>query len=174
MHNTLKKIEKAVDRAIPFLVVVLAIIIVLQFVIDLEYYEPWITYVDYLIVAFFVIDLIFKWFKIKNVLKFLKFYWVDIIAVFPLYLLFRVYSSATAFLKIGEEISESQKIAHEVVLVRETKLFREGRLLRALSRESRPLIRGLQFFQRSLRVLRGRFYLAHKSMMKVSNKHKKR
>ncbi len=171
MHKLLKAIEKLVDRAIPLLVVILAVVIILEFTSDIKRLEPGITYLDYLIIAFFVVDLAFKWHRTKNILKFIRFYWIDILAVFPFYLMFRVYSSAAELLRIGEEISESQKFAHEAVLLREAKVAREVSLL---EKEAKPLVRMLRFFQRFLRVLRGRFYLAHKSMVKVSRENKKR
>src|SRR3972149_927457 len=109
-------IEHVVDRLIPVMVVLLGLMLIGEFTVGLEHYEPYVTYADYMIVTFFVLDLYFKWQRTRNVLKFLKLYWIDLIAVFPFYLIFRLYLAATEVAKVGEE---AQKVAHEAALLRE-------------------------------------------------------
>ena len=90
-ENKLAKIEHFVDRSIPFIVILLAIIIVLEFFVDAHSFEPWLIYADWVIIAFFIADLVFKWRHVRNLTKFIRLYWLDIIAVFPFYLIIRTY-----------------------------------------------------------------------------------
>jgi len=155
--------EHFTDKIIPYLLIALAILLILEnpfwTLVHLEEYEPGITIFDYTIVTFFVVDLIFKWFKVRRVGTFLKMYWLDIIAVFPFFFFFRLYLRLGTLLRIGEGISEAQKVAHEAVLIREVSLIREVELAKEtrLLKETRPLIRLLRVVQRFLRVLKGRF-----------------
>lgn len=164
VKRLLELTERFINIGIPILVILLAGIIVLDFTHGLHKYEPYVTYFDYFIVAFFTIDLVFKWNKTRDVRRFLRLYWIDVLAVFPFYLVFRVYAFSRELLKIGEEVSEAQKIAHEAVLLREAKVAREARLVTEEARvlkEVSPAIRLLRFFQRTLRLFKGRFLLTH-------------
>ena len=165
-QKALKWIENFTDSIIPFLLVLLGIMIILEnpllTLVHLENYEPWITLIDYVIVAFFVIDLIFKWFKVKGILSFLKMYWLDIIAVFPFFLIFRLYIRLSTLVRIGAEIREAQQVVHEAVLIREAHLIREAEIAKELRllKEMRPVLRVVRLFQRFLRFLKGRAQLA--------------
>jgi len=108
--NKLEKIidpfEKFTDKAVPYLAILLALIIIAELTIkEIEHYEPYITALDYFIVSFFILDLIFKWLKIRKIKKFIKLYWLDLLAVFPFYLIIRVYLRITTLIRAGEEIA---------------------------------------------------------------------
>ncbi len=165
----LHEFEWFVDKAIPYLLVILAVLLVLEFIIELEHYEPWVTAADYVIVGFFVTDLYFKWNHVQNVKMFVRLYWIDIIAVFPFYLLFRLYGLVTGILIGAEELGIGQKFAHEAVLVREAELLKEAKLAREirLLREAR-LFRALRFFQRLLRAIKARMHIVRREMHKRS------
>ena len=130
--------------------------------VDLHNYEPWLTVIDSVIIFFFVIDLVFKWIKTKNVRKFLRLYWLDIVAVFPFYLGFRAYTEIAGLFLIEEVAETGQKVAHEAVLLREARL----------ARETRVAGRGIRTGQRILRFFRGRFYASHKALLAIHAKHK--
>jgi len=158
----LEKIEIFVDKSIPFLLILLTIMIVLELLNLDEGFENIFHYFDVLIVIFFVIDLCFKWNRTRNAIKFIKLYWIDIIAVFPFYAVFRLYAFAADFFAAGETV---QKFLHETVLLRETKLLRLEETAK-FAKEGRFI----RLFARILRVLRARWYVLHWHMQ---NAHKR-
>ena len=165
--------ERFTERIIPFLLIALAILLILEnpfwTLVHLEDYEPWVIIFDGFVVGFFVIDLIFKWFKVRKVLKFLRLYWLDIFAVFPFFLLTRVYLRFATLLRIGAGVGEVQKIAHEAVLVREARIIRQTELLKETKflRQLRPVARLVRVLQRLLRLLKGRAYFAKLAAIKT-------
>jgi len=186
--------EHFTDHVIPYLVILLGIALILQnpfwTLVPLDTYGPLMTIFDEVIVFFFVVDLIYKWFKTRNVRRFFKLYWLDMVAVFPFYLAFRAYEEVAAIFRIGSEFSESgQKLAHEAVLLREarliqeaeqlakeSKLAREAELLAKearLAAEARVTSRGLREGQNLLRFMKGRFYASHRAMVAIHNEHSK-
>ncbi len=162
----LEKIEHIVDRAVPYILALLSLLIILEFTHVADEYHDVFIMIDYFIVAFFVIDLCFKWYHTRDVLKFIKLYWIDIIAVFPFYAVFRLYFSVTELFAAGESV---QKILHESVLLRETKLLRESEYAAKLAKEGR-LVRVIA---RSLRILRARWYVTHWHLHNVSKGYRK-
>lgn len=173
MHPFLKWFEKAIDRSIPFFVIVLGLVLLvdLTHLVDLHAFEPWPTVFDALIVAVFVIDLVFKWTHVHDLLKFIKLYWIDIIAVFPFFLIFRAVTYVGEFFRAGEE---AQKILHEAVLLRETRLLREASFAQRAERivkEARVGSRLLRAGPRFLRLIRARFYVTHEHLKRASKRH---
>ena len=168
MNKFLRLLENVTHELIPYLLIGLAFIIIvdnpLWTLYNLHQFTTTLFVFDLVIIFFFVTDLVFKWFKIRNTTKFIKLYWIDLIAVFPFYLCFRLANEISVLFRLGSEVSETaQKIAHETILIRETELLKEARDLEEvkLLRESEPFIRILRFFQRGLRILKGRFVVTH-------------
>ena len=157
----LETIERFVDRAVPFMLVLLAVLIAIELLNIGEAYHGVLVKIDYFIIVFFVVDLCFKWYHTRDVLKFIKLYWIDIIAVFPFYTFFRVYLAATEFFVAGEQ---AQKFMHEAVLLREAKLLREAEFGAKVAKEGRFI----RVIARSMRLLRARWYVAHWHLQKVS------
>ncbi|MFA6889253.1 MAG: hypothetical protein WC254_07195 [Candidatus Woesearchaeota archaeon] len=133
-------LEKFVEWMLPWLVILLLFIIVGEFAHVINYfqwawlervalffeeYKSFIDVIDKVITGFFVVDLYFNFFKKKTFWSFLKTSFVDILAVAPLGLIFRVggLSEAQAiihvtsdvekeagqFIKEGEEITKIAK-----------------------------------------------------------------
>jgi signal transduction histidine kinase len=173
--------EHFTDHIIPVLVVLIAIALVLEnpfwTLVHLSEYEPWTSIFDGVIVFFFVVDLVFKWFKTRNVRRFFRLYWIDIIAVFPFYLLFRAYSELTAVFRVGEEVSEvGQKVAHEAVLLREASMLREAEEAAKearIAKETKVVGRGIRGVQRFLRVMKGRLYTSHRALVAIHQEHER-
>src|SRR3989344_5751490 len=117
MKAWLHKIELIVDKIIPYLVFILLLIVIgeLLFSEQIQKYVLWINVAYYFIVGIFVIDLIFKYIRIRNIPKFLRKCWIDIIAVFPFFLLFRLVEETGILLRFGERIAETQAVFHEAV-----------------------------------------------------------
>ncbi|MBI4141454.1 hypothetical protein HY484_00855 [Candidatus Woesearchaeota archaeon] len=180
IKRELSSIEHIVDKTIPFLVVLLALLIIADFTMDIHKFEPWVSYADWLIVGFFVIDLSFKWRHVRKVTKFLKLYWLDILAVFPFYLIFRAYVAIADIIVAGERIKEAQQIAHEAVLLRETKLLKEAELFTKETRlvreaelaakEAKFVPRMIRFGQRLIRFVWGSLHVTHGHLVLASKK----
>ena len=115
MKRWMHKIELIVDRIIPWLIGLLLIIIVIElFFRDIaQKYQLTIDLTDGFIVFIFVIDLIFKYIRAKNIPDFLKNSWLDIIAVFPFFLFFRAIEGVASLFISPEAIREGQKIFRE-------------------------------------------------------------
>lgn len=145
-----KKVEYIVDKSIPFTLILLGILLIIEFFfveIAEEHYLV-ISILHNLIVFIFILDLIFKYLRIRKFKKFLKECWLDILVVFPFYLVFRVIEEIILITRAGEEVTRFQGIFHlgressEVVKELESagkieKLERMTRLRRFL----RPLLR---------------------------------
>lgn len=123
------KIELFIDRIIPHLV----FIIFVMLIIELVYYkniEPYLVYInttDYFIIFVFWVDLMFKYNKVRVIPLFLRKYWIDLLAVFPFFLVFRLFQSVYSVAIMPQLLSEPQKLIHDTVV-----LEREGmRLVRA-------------------------------------------
>ena len=164
----IKKIEEWIDTSIPYALFVLLILLILEFTADTTPYEKIILFIDEIIFILFVADLCFKYWHVNNTLHFIKLYWIEILAVFPFYLIIRAY---TTLLELSRGIEETQKVLHEAELLKETRVFEEGKVLREarlaeeakILRESR-LFRVTRVIQRGFRLLYGRLLLAHKVM----------
>jgi len=179
LHWGVHEFEHFTDHIIPFLVIILAVLIILEnpfwTLVHLENYEPWPTIFDVVILFFFIVDLVFKWFKTKNVRKFFKLYWLDVIAVFPFYLGFRAYAELAGFFQVGEALTETgQKLAHEAVLLREAGFLqsaeqasKEAKLVREISLGERAS----REFAELLRVMKGRFYTSHRIFQAIHEEH---
>lgn len=168
MKRWLHKIEVIVDKAItPCLFILLAVIIIeLGFAGMVEHYglETYIHIADYIVVTFFVADLIFKYMKTRHLPEFFRKYWLDILAVFPFFLLFRFYEVTIGAFSpaLTESTETAQKLLHEGVEVEKegSKIIREAekiakeaeRLGKAerstrFARFIRPLFRMPRFFK---------------------------
>lgn len=176
-HNhPFPEVERAVDKAVPYLLILLAIVLILDnplwTLFSLEHYEAELLTFDTIVIIFLVADLVFKWWHVRNVKAFVRFYWLELIAVFPFYLFFRIYVFGAEILKAGEE---AQRIFHEALLAREAALLREARFIaegEKVLREARPFIRGLRSFARFIRVIALRFRVAYHNLVKASLRHR--
>lgn len=111
----MKKLEHLIDILIPYALVLLIGILVVEFAkpVWMEDY-PFIHYIDYIIVLIFVLDLCFKFHHSKTIPFFLKTYWLEIIAVFPFFLIFRLLDGLGLLtFALGETaIKEGQSVVH--------------------------------------------------------------
>ncbi len=154
MNHYWHRFEWFVDVSIPYILIILSVLLLADFVVDLHKYQLLISVFDGIVVAFFVLDLFFKWNHVRNVPLFVRLYWIDLLAVFPFYLAFRMYAFLSGILIAGEEIVAGQRLMHEAALLREAEvLAKEGRLAR-----------GIEFFQRLIRTIAARLELTRHSM----------
>ena len=124
-----EEIEVIVDGAIPYLLLVLLGIIIIEFFfkeLALKYHT-FISILDWIIIAFFVIDLIFKYLRIRVLPIFLKRYWLDILAVFPFFLVFRLFEEVARLLGEVKELPlQMQKVVHVGLELKEARLAEEA------------------------------------------------
>lgn len=140
MKKWLHKMEVIVDKVIPYLLIILLFLILVEiffhkYVIP---YEFWIKLADGIIIGFFALDLVFKYLRVRNIPKFLKKNWLDIIAVFPFFLIFRLFEEFSLLFNIGEKISGAQPLFHEALEIEKegAKIISEGEKISKLSRTS--------------------------------------
>jgi hypothetical protein len=151
MKRWLHEVEIIVDRIIPYLVV-LIILIVIADIFFTNYVEPYhllIESIDYFIISVFVIDLIFKFNRVRKFKIFLRKYWLDILAVFPFFLLFRAIEEIALILRLEKEVSQGQQIIHSGVevqrIVKEEVILKELRSLDQGGRIVSELEKGASF-----------------------------
>ncbi|MAG15517.1 hypothetical protein CMO88_00490 [Candidatus Woesearchaeota archaeon] len=145
MHIWLHKLELAVDKIIGPLLVALLLVIIGELFFS-EQFEPYHAYADYfdmLLISVFTIDLTFKFNRVRNISKFLKSYWLQIIAIIPFFFVFRL----TEFLGLRIFIERGQEVIHEAPEIQ--KLGKEGT---AIVREVGQAGRSARFI-RTFRVI---------------------
>jgi len=140
------KIEHAIDASVPYLLVALLIITSIDmFYAEMaEAYANQIELIDELVISLFLIDLVFKYRRARSIPEFFKSHWIDIIAVIPFYMMFRLVDE---FVLTSELVKESQQTIHIVegvekeavtaardakeikVVARSEKMLREVRIL---------------------------------------------
>ncbi|MDO8657088.1 MAG: hypothetical protein Q7K45_07690 [Nanoarchaeota archaeon] len=132
MHPFWKKVEEINGKLIPAALVLLLGIIILELFVHVE--DPnlklGMEIADGIVVTIFVIDLIFLAIAAKSAKFFFKNYWLDLIAVLPLNLIFRLLTPFFRGLALAEEAVVGQRLLHESVEAE--RLAKEGRLLRYL------------------------------------------
>jgi hypothetical protein len=178
-HAFFHAAERVINKVTVPVMILLGCLIAAEFLWDLSAYQAWITAIDWFILLFFIVDLVFKYLHTKGTLKFVKLYWLEIIAVFPFYLLFRFFVDIGI---IGETVAGVQRVGHEVALAQETQVLsqeaqvlRETRLLQEVQlseEETRFVPRIILFVQDSFRVVMARLGLARESMVQHAETHR--
>jgi len=117
MEKFWKKVEQINSKIIPYALVVLLVIIIYElfFHLENERIDLAVKVVDGIVIAIFVVDLIFLAIHSKNTRFFFKNYWLDILAVLPLGIVFRVVEEVYQGVAAAERIVISQAIGHEVL-----------------------------------------------------------
>jgi len=155
MHRLLHKLEVLVDKIIPYLLVFLLAIIILDvfYPVSLNPYRFEIEVIDIVIICFFALDLIFKYYHTKNPLTFLKKYWIEIIAVLPFFLVARIVEEFVGLFVFSKDISRVQRVVHEGVAAEQElaadigRSYRFARIVRPVARMPR-LAKALSFFRK--------------------------
>ena len=158
MKKWLIRTEHVVDRIIPLVLLILLVILILEFFFSeaIINYHTYVEVIDYFIILIFVVDLGFKYNKIRNIPLFVKKYWLEIIATIPFFLVFRFFEGLARLFGLVEETArEGQKALHAgVEISREfSKVGLEAEEVAKLSRSER-FIRFLRPIARSPRLLK--------------------
>jgi len=121
MKAWLHKVEYWVDKLIPYSLVLLLVVIILElFFTDFVHHnhlEGTLANIDAGIILLFLMDLYFKWIRIRKIPKFLRRCWLDIIAVFPFILFFRLLEEVINIARFGDIFKKVQSVLHETVEV---------------------------------------------------------
>ena len=121
MKKGFQKAEHIVDKLIPYIVILLLIVIIATFFFKefTEKYHHQIEILDTIIISVFVVDLVFKYMRVRKIKKFVRSYWLDILAVFPFYLVLRVVEEAYLLFRVSEAVQESQTALHAGIGIKE-------------------------------------------------------
>jgi len=144
MKPWLHKIEVLVDKIIPYSLILLFFLIIagLFFEHEIEPYNNYVSLIDSIIIFIFVLDLGFKYARTKKFPTFFKKYWLEIIAIFPAFLVLRIVEEFAIIINLEETIVAGQ----EVVELGERTIPRTSRI-RYFSRFLRPLARFPRFLK---------------------------
>jgi hypothetical protein len=152
MNKWMHKAEAVIDKLIPpMLVVLLAVIIIEIWFQDIaEHYHTAILIADYCVLSVFLVDVIFKYIRIKPFKKFLRKSWLDILAIFPFAVFFRTFE---AFFGFSQTLERGQMILHESLeaekevakIVQETEKIAKVSRTSRFSRFIRPIARAPRF-----------------------------
>lgn len=147
MNRYLEKLERITDALIvPSLLLILIIVVLeLFFTKTAHHYDTWINMADTVVISVFVVDLSFKFHRASNWEGFLKNNWLEIIAITPLFYVFR-FVEALRLASTAEIGQEGAHLAEGARSSRFTSYFRSaniaraprfGRFIRAISRAPR-------------------------------------
>ena len=161
MHHFWEKVEEINTKLIPLAIFILLGVIIFELFIHSE--DPTTLLVvhtlDGVVIAIFVVDLIFLAIHSRNTRFFFKNYWLDILAIFPFGLLFTVVERAYQVAVATERLALGQAIAHEAL---------EARKVVPILAESEKFTKVIRIVTRTLRVItKSRFF------MEVTNRRKK-
>lgn len=144
-----EKIEHYNAKLIPFALVLLLGIIIFELFLHIENHavELGILIADYIVIAIFVVDLIFLAYKARTVKFFFKSYWLDILAVVPLVLVFTVVGRIYRAIAAAGKVTIGQAIFHEALEARKgiSVLGRSGRFAKYV----KIVVRGIRIVTKS-------------------------
>ncbi len=153
MKKWLRYVEIAVDKLIPFLLLALLLIIIGEFAFHefMLKYHLIVSIIDGFIIFVFILDLIFKYLRIRDFPRFIKASWLEIIAVLPFFLIFRLFESLASLIGISETVATTQKVVHVGTGIEKevTIALEEGSRAERLSKFIRPASRSVRFFKLS-------------------------
>lgn len=157
MHPYLEKVERIADALIlPALIAVLIIVILeLFFTKTAHHYDTWINFVDFVVILIFAVDLSFKFHRASNWEGFLRQHWLEIIAITPLFYVFRI----VEVLRIPSAVELGQETAHLAEGAKSgrfTEFFRSSELAR-----STRFGRFVRFFSRAPRFAKAAEFFKH-------------
>lgn len=163
MDKFWENVERNNSKIIPYAIVVLMIIIVVELLLKdmAEKYHLLIEIIDYLVIVVFAIDLGFLAKKAKSTKFFFKHYWLDILAVLPIDLLLKFVTRFYTFFVSAERVGLGQNILHESLEVSKAtaRVERIGKVARGVRVGARVIrvvskTRDIRFKRRRLEHMR--------------------
>jgi hypothetical protein len=115
MASVFTTAEDLVDKSVPYLVALLLVVIIVDFGFPAyaEEHRALVDAVDWFVIGMFTLDLAFKFNRIRDIPEFVRRYWLDILAVFPFYLMFRFVDEAIFITGASELVRGAQPLFHE-------------------------------------------------------------
>ncbi len=147
MKPWLFRIELAIDRLLPYLIIAMLFIVIgdIFYAEQVERYASAVNAFDAFVIIMFIMDLSFKYTRVSGAKEFLKLYWLDIIAVLPIFLFVRVIEES--LLLSEEAIARTQRALHTGV-----ELEKES-ILVALESERAAKLARLNFVTRFIKPI---------------------
>jgi len=145
-----EKLEVITEKLIPWMLLLLIVILVLEFgfrdFVHAFHLEPWLLWGDYLVIFVFCVDLGFKYIRIHPFKRFLVKSWLDILAVFPFVIFFRLVELFIGALAASEILKTIQSGLHTMVEVEKeaVKVVQEAEKLGKMQRFQK-FLRGARF-----------------------------
>ena len=104
-------VEVFVDRLIPYALAVLLVFIVLEvfFAARFQYYSFFVSALDGFVIGIFILDLFFKYRHIRSVPRFLRTYFLEILALLPAVLIVRALEEFLVVTGMDDAIKFSQE-----------------------------------------------------------------
>ncbi len=141
-----EKVEHFNARLIlPAIIILLGIIVVeLFFHSENPTLNLIVQILDYMVIAVFVIDLIFLAIKARSTSFFFRHYWLDILAIFPFNLVFTAVNQIFKTISATEQLALGQSILHEGLEV-ESRSSKFARTIRFIARPLRIITKSRLF-----------------------------
>jgi len=153
--------EHAIDASVPYLLVILLIITSIDmFYAEMaEAYMAQIELIDGIIILLFVIDLAFKYRRARSVPEFLKSHWIDIIAIIPFYMMFRLVDE---FVLTSELVKEGQQTLHiaEGVEAEAAAAAKDAKVVKMMTRSER-MLREVRVIARFPKFVKAAYFFEH-------------
>lgn len=117
MHHFWKKVEEINHKLLFPAILILLVIIYFELFVhtENEQLKLGIHVADYLVIAIFVLDLIFLAIHAKSTKFFFRNYWLDLLAVFPFGIMFGFLEGVSALFRASEEVAVGQAMFHETL-----------------------------------------------------------
>ena len=151
MKQWVHKIEVIVDKSIPYSLVILSFVILMEIFFSdiIEPYHVYVSIIDGFIIGLFIVDLMFKYDRAKDIENFFRTYWLQIIALFSAFIFVRVIEEFIIVLKLEESIAISQELIEvgEKSIPRTTRAHYFGRFVRPLARLPR-FFKAFSFYEK--------------------------
>lgn len=105
MNVFFEKLEKIVGHlVVPSVLLLLIVVLIEIFNHTLaEKYHTLFIYFEVFVVFIFIVDLSFKYYHLRNFPKFLRKYWLDVLVVFPFFILFKFIEEGYLLFRLGEK-----------------------------------------------------------------------
>ena len=159
------RFEIFIDKMVPYalMFVILHMILNLFFLDIIHDYEDLLIFLEFFLITFVLgFDVVFKYRRSTSKKYFLKHHWLEIFAVFPFMLIFRLFEEAyliTRLAPVEAPVSSTQTVLHEVKglssgtrIVRDAELAGRASRVGMFSKVARipAFIRGAIFFEHPL------------------------
>ena len=170
------RFEIFIDKVVPYalMFIIVHLIMNLFFKETIHRYEDLIIFFEFFLITFVLgFDLIFKYRRSVNKKYFFKHHWLEIIAVFPFMLIFRLFEEAyliSRLVPVETSVASTQTVLHEIKgISKGTRIITEAELAGRVSRVGvfgniariPAFMRGAIFFEHPLTNKNKKYHKIH-------------